>query len=271
MIDQKKNRCFPTLSLLRESGKSLPFGCLGIANRVNKPNKRLHSTTRRFTLIELLVVIAIIAILASMLLPALNSARSQAKKILCLNNLKQIGLAVSMYANEYRYLPVSKNDNTNVHQAYWKYLLSPYMGLKLKNVPDEEQLGTGVFRCPSWSNIMRETYLRYYGGYGWNWRYMGYNALSTSETYGPQAMRNVTKPVDSILCGDTTDWNTPLHGRHLYPGGYTYSTAPAPPVGNRHDKGINVSWADGHANHQLQNVLLVGLYGDKDYYYKIDK
>lgn len=91
-----------------------------IARLMNDFQRRGTRCARCFTLIELLVVVAIIAILASFLLPALNKAKDASKRSACLSNLRQVGLALTMYADEYGgyFPPWGANAGIN-NYVYW--------------------------------------------------------------------------------------------------------------------------------------------------------
>jgi prepilin-type N-terminal cleavage/methylation domain-containing protein len=121
----------------------------------------MYKNIKGFTLIELLVVIAIIAILASMLLPALRNARMTSQKIACASNLKQVGHATQFYLNDYNdWIPFAYLDNDYdpiEAGGAWFSMLAPYFNIPTYTDSNGKFLGESypglkkpcIFACPA--------------------------------------------------------------------------------------------------------------------------
>ncbi|MCC7203502.1 MAG: prepilin-type N-terminal cleavage/methylation domain-containing protein [Phycisphaeraceae bacterium] len=197
-----------------------------------------------FTLVELLVVIAIIGLLMGLLLPALGSARASGRSAVCLSQIKQIGSATLMYAQEHDDQLPRSSHSALAHRAMpWGYALCPYLGGFEYSAPGPawDDLFNGLYRCPQ--DTRREQWS--YGKSVWFELTAGETGEITGSPTGPVYPTIVTVPLPSgtILFGELASGSM---GDHIMAHFWYFGGAPEVDTA-RHGSTSNYGFVDGHA------------------------
>ncbi len=214
----------------------------------------LKWTHRAFTLIELLVVIAIIAILASMLLPALNNARDMAKMASCTNNQKQIASGMQLYISDSDdfFVPLTIDLGGNGYFYYWTTRLVKNYNITGKSFlcPNDKSPALNHERWANAKNMWeaQTTYLPWaYPTYGYNYYFIG---TTKNAACSPAKVTRLRKTSQVLVTGEAITGNRTVAGFELY-GSYQiwpYYTATKSILRPKHGNKCVVAWADGHVS-----------------------